>query len=179
VPRLLVLALTFAKIGVMTFGGGYAMLPLLVREVVEKRAWLTPDEFADYVAVAQATPGIIAVNIATFVGHKQAKTVGAICATLGVVAPSIVIICVIASVLREYSGVAAVAHAFAGVRVAVVGLIAKTVVTLWKSSVKTTVAAAVFAVTLIISVAFGVTPILIAVATAIFGVVFGRLRGKV
>ena len=94
---------TFAKVGVMTFGGGYAMLPILQREIVEDRHWATEEELMDYYAVGQCTPGIIAVNTATFIGQKKAGIAGGIMATLGVVFPSIVIILLIASVLTHFA----------------------------------------------------------------------------
>ena len=106
---------TFAKVGVMTFGGGYAMLPILQREIVEDRHWATEEELMDYYAVGQCTPGIIAVNTATFIGQKKAGIAGGIMATLGVVFPSIVIIFLIASVLTHFADAPVVRHAFAGI----------------------------------------------------------------
>ena len=94
--ELLVLFLTFAKVGVMTFGGGYAMLPILQREVVENKGWATDEELTDYFAIGQCTPGVIAVNTATFIGQKQRGIAGGIVATLGVVFPSLVIISALA-----------------------------------------------------------------------------------
>ena len=126
------LFLTFAKIGVMTFGGGYAMLPILQREVVENKGWATEEELADYFAIGQCTPGIIAVNTATFIGQKLCGAPGGITATLGVVFPSLVIITVIAAALRNFAEIPAVRHAFAGVRVCVCVLILNAVVKLWK-----------------------------------------------
>ena len=133
--RYLDLFLTFAKLGACTFGGGYAMLPILQREVVEKRGWATEDQLADYYAVGQCTPGIIAVNTATFVGYTQAGCLGGTLATLGVVFPSIVIICIIAAFLQNFADIPAVGHAFAGVRACVCALIASSVLKLRKSTV--------------------------------------------
>ena len=133
---LLDLFLTFAKVGVMTFGGGYAMLPILQREVVEKKGWATEDQLADYYAVGQCTPGVIAVNTATFVGSSQAGIPGGIVATLGVVFPSIVIILVIAAFLSNFMHLEFVAHAFNGVRAGVVALILASVIKLFKGAVK-------------------------------------------
>ena len=93
--ELLVLFLTFAKVGVMTFGGGYAMLPILQREVVENKGWATDEELTDYFAIGQCTPGVIAVNTATFIGYRYKGLAGGILATLGVISPSIIIISVI------------------------------------------------------------------------------------
>ena len=133
---LLDLFLTFAKVGVMTFGGGYAMLPILQREVVEKKKWATEDQLADYYAVGQCTPGVIAVNTATFVGSSQGGIPGGIIATLGVVFPSIVIILAIAAFLSNFMHLEAVAHAFNGVRAGVVALILVSVIKLFKGAVK-------------------------------------------
>ena len=134
--KLLDLFLTFAKVGVMTFGGGYAMLPILQREVVENRGWATEEELVDYYAIGQCTPGIIAVKTATFVGHKVKGTWGSIIATLGVVTPSMVIITLIAMVLENFMDIVWVQNAFAGIRVAVCALITASVIKLFKSNVK-------------------------------------------
>ena len=126
----------FFMIGALTFGGGYAMLPMLEREIVAKHKWATQEEILDYFAIGQCTPGIIAVNTATFVGYKQKGIIGGIVATLGVVSPSIVIIMVIAAVLTNFMDVVWVQHAFAGIRVAVCALIVASVIKLAKSNVK-------------------------------------------
>ena len=129
------LFLSFSKVGVMTFGGGYAMLPMLQREIVENRGWATEAELTDYFAIGQCTPGVIAVNTATFIGQKQAGVAGGIAATLGVVFPSLVIITVLASVLQSFAEIPAVQHAFGGIRVCVCVLILNAVVKLWKKAV--------------------------------------------
>ena len=129
------LFLTFARIGVCTFGGGYAMLPILQREVVEKKGWATDEELTDYFAVGQCTPGIIAVNTATFVGRSQAGIAGGVIATLGLVFPSLVIIMVIAAFLQNFMHLSWVAHAFNGVRAGVVALILSSVIKLFKNAV--------------------------------------------
>ena len=126
---------TFAKIGVCTFGGGYAMLPALQREVVEKRAWATEEELTDYFAIGQCTPGVIAVNTATFVGQKQKGAAGGVFATLGVVFPSIVIIMVIAAFLQNFAHLPAVVHAFNGVRACVCALILSSVLKLRRTTI--------------------------------------------
>ena len=132
---LLDLFLTFAKVGVMTFGGGYAMLPILQREVVEKKKWATEEELADYFAIGQCTPGIIAVNTATFIGQKSSGVLGGIIATLGVVFPSVVILSVLAGVIQAIADSTIVKNAFAGIRVCVCVLIFNSVIKLWKASV--------------------------------------------
>ena len=134
--KYLELFLTFAKVGVCTFGGGYAMLPILQRELVEKKGWATEDQLADYYAVGQCTPGVIAVNTATFVGASQGGVWGGIIATLGVVFPSMVIIILVAAFLRNFMENRWVVHAFNGVRAGVVALILSSVIKLVKGAVK-------------------------------------------
>ncbi len=126
---------TFFRMGAVTFGGGYAMLPILQREVVENRGWCTDGELADYYAIGQCTPGIIAVNTATFIGFKQKGVPGAIVATYGLVAPSFIVIGIIAALLQNFADYAVVQNAFAGIRVAVTVLILNAVLKLLKSSV--------------------------------------------
>lgn len=146
------LFLTFAKVGVMTFGGGYAMLPILQREVVEKKGWCTEEELADYFAIGQCTPGVIAVNTATFLGSKQKGPLGGVVATLGMVFPSVVIITLIAAFLSNFADIPAVGHAFNGVRAAVVALIASSVLKLGKNTVKDPASWAIFLCVLALSV---------------------------
>lgn len=129
------LFLTFAKVGVMTFGGGYAMLPILQREVVENKGWATEAELADYFAIGQCTPGVIAVNTATFLGNKLKGIPGGIIATLGVVFPSAVIISIIAACLSYFADLPVVIHAFAGIRACVCALIFVSVIRLGKQTV--------------------------------------------
>ena len=117
--ELLNLFLLFAKIGATTFGGGYAMLPIIEREIVDKRHWATIEELMDYYAIGQCTPGIIAINTATFIGEKRRGITGGIIATLGFVTPALIVITVIAAVLQNFAEYAAVQNAFAGIRVCV------------------------------------------------------------
>lgn len=171
-PLLLDLFCTFFRIGLFTFGGGYAMLPLLQREIVEKKKWATEEEMLDYFAVGQCTPGVIAVNTATFVGFKEKKLSGAIFATLGVVSPSLVIITVIAALLSNFAHIAAVQNAFAGIRVAVCVLILNSIVKLWKKSVVDKLTFAVFLAVFIGSVLLShVSPVVFIVAAAVLGIV--------
>ena len=138
------LFLTFAKVGVCTFGGGYAMLPILQREVVEKKGWATDEELTDYFAVGQCTPGIIAVNTATFIGYKHKGVPGGVLTTLGVVFPSLVIITAIAAFLSNFADIPVVQHALAGINAAVVALIAASVLKLGRSTLKNGAAIAIF-----------------------------------
>lgn len=164
------LFLTFMQVGGLTFGGGYAMLPILQREVVEKRGWATDEELTDYFAVGQCTPGIIAVNTATFVGQKQAGVLGGIVATLGIVAPSLVTISVLAGFINTFAEVAVVKNAFAGIRVCVCVLIFNAVCKLWKGSVKSKLALAIFAVVTLGSLFFDLSPVLFVVVAAVLGI---------
>ena len=171
---LLDLFLTFAKVGVMTFGGGYAMLPILQREVVEKKKWATEDQLADYYAVGQCTPGVIAVNTATFVGSSQGGIAGGVIATLGVVFPSIVIILAIAAFLSNFMHLEAVAHAFNGVRAGVVALILVSVIKLFKGAVKDWPTRIIYAVVLALAAAGNFVPLPAstpAVLVSVWGVV--------
>ena len=145
------LFLTFARIGVCTFGGGYAMLPILQRELVEDKKWATETELADYYAVGQCTPGIIAVNTATFVGRSQAGIAGGVVATLGLVFPSLVIIMVIAAFLQNFMHLEFVIHAFNGVRAGVVALILSSVIKLFKNAVMDWPTRVIYAVVLILA----------------------------
>ena len=145
------LFITFARIGVCTFGGGYAMLPILQRELVENKKWATEGELADYYAVGQCTPGIIAVNTATFVGRSQAGVIGGVFATLGLVFPSLVIIMLIAAFLQNFMHIAWVTHAFNGVRAGVVALILSSVIKLFKNAVIDWPTRIIYAVVLVLA----------------------------
>ena len=123
--RLWQLFLTFFKIGAFTFGGGYAMIPLIQREAVERRRWVSDEDILDIIAIAESTPGPIAINAATFVGYKTRGFWGAFCATFGVVLPSFVIITLISFVLQEFESLRAVKYAFFGIRAGVLALILK------------------------------------------------------
>lgn len=126
----------FFRIGICTFGGGYAMLPMLEREIVNKYKWSTTEEILDYFAIGQCTPGVIAVNTATFVGYKMKGDLGGIAATLGVISPSVVIITVIAMLLKNFMSIEIVSYAFAGIRIAVCALILNTILGLVKKTMK-------------------------------------------
>ena len=165
------LFLVFAKIGVMTFGGGYAMLPMLERELIDNRGWTTNEELMDYFAVAQCTPGVIAVNTATFIGYKLYGNLGGIVATLGVVSPSLVIITTIAGVLTNFADIPAVKHAFAGVRVCVCVLIFNAVVKLFKGSVKDWAAGLIFLAVLAAALLTDLSPVIFVAAAAALGIV--------
>ena len=133
--ELLELYITFVQIGCVNLGGGYVMLPLLERELVDKRHWTTMDDLRDYFSIGQCTPGIIALNVSTFIGEKKAGVAGALCATAGFLTGPIIIILVSASFLSNFAYLPVVQHAFAGIRVCVCVLILQAVMRLWKKSV--------------------------------------------
>ena len=130
---------TFCRIGGLTFGGGYAMLPMIQKEIVEEKKWATEEEVLDYYAVGQCTPGIIAVNTATFIGYKVQGIIGAIVATLGVVFPSLIIITIIAALLKNFASYAIIQHAFSGIRIVVIALIISAILKLAKTSIKSSI----------------------------------------
>lgn len=156
---------TFFRIGLFTFGGGLAMLPLLEKEVVSNKHWATYDELVDYYAIGQCTPGIIAVNTATFVGYSQKKVPGAIVATAGIVCPSLIIILLIASLMTSFADQPIVQHALAGIRIAVCVLIAQAVLRLFKKGVKDIFGVILFAVVLLATY-FNLIPVAGAVVLA-------------
>ena len=178
--KLIKLFLTFARIGLFTFGGGYAMLPMFQRDLVEKNGWLTESEIIDFFSVSQCLPGILAVNTSIFAGHKQAGQAGGIAAALGMISPSIVIILIIAAFISRFSDVPAVQHAFAGIRACVCVLIINSVIKLWKSAVvdKTSliIFAAVFAVAVFTSLP--IAAIVVAAGIAGIGIMALRRRAK-
>lgn len=144
IKDLLELYVTFFKIGSITFGGGLAMLPILERELIDKKGWTTSEELLDYYAIAQSTPGIIAVNVATFVGHKKKNVPGAIAATFGMVSPSLVIIMCIAMFVSNFMEIHWVQNALKGINVSVAALLTYSVFTLIKKTVKNWWAAILF-----------------------------------
>ena len=171
------LFLTFAKMGVMTFGGGMAMLPILQREVVEDRHWATEEELVDYYAIGQCTPGIIAVNTATFVGQKRKGALGGIVATLGMVFPSLVIISILAGLITNFSSVTWVQDAFAGIQVCVCVLIFNAVVKLLKKSVIDKRTFVIFLLVMIGSTLLNLSPVWFVLLAALAGIVLKNLEG--
>lgn len=175
---LLDLFITFAKVGVMTFGGGYAMLPILQREVVEKKKWATEEEIMDYFAIGQCTPGIIAVNTATFIGQKNKGVLGGIFATLGVVFPSLIIITLLAGVIKAFSHIEVVQHAFAGIRVCVCVLIINAVMKLFKKAVIDVPTMCIFILIVVGSCFTNLSPIIFIILAAVIGIVLKSMGGK-
>lgn len=178
VKKLGELFLAFAKVGVMTFGGGYAMLPMFQREIAEKRGWATEEELTDYYAISQCTPGPIAVNTATFVGQKRCGIPGGIAATLGVVFPSIVIITLIAAFLSNFADLPLVKNAFAGIRVVVCVLILNAVVKMGKKTMQDLPAWIIFLAVFALAVFTDISPVLFVLAAALAGVLVKNLGVK-
>ena len=163
------LFLTFAKVGVMTFGGGYAMLPILEREVVTNHNWTTSEQMLDYYAIGQCTPGVIAVNVSTFIGYKKRGILGSIVATFGVIFPSIVIITALASVLKMFQDNIYVKKAFEGIRIAVCALMITAVINLVKKAVSSVGTAIVAVSALLLQLFLGISPVVIVICTISFG----------
>ena len=176
--ELLDMFLTFARIGGLTFGGGYAMLPMLQKEVVDSRHWATEDELMDYYAVGQCTPGVIAVNTATFIGYRRRGIPGAVMATLGVVFPSLVIITVIAAFIRNFAEMPAVINAFAGIRVCVVVLILNAVLKLVKKGVVDKPTAVIAVLVFLGAVLTNLSPAVFVVLSGIAGILLKNVGGK-
>ncbi len=161
----------FFKIGGLTFGGGYSMLPMLQREAVENNLWITNEELVDYYAVGQATPGAIAVNTAVFIGYKKKGVLGAIFAVLGVVAPSFIIIMSIAKVIDKFSEIEIVQHAFSGIRVVVCALILNSLIGIWKKSIINKMSIVIFSVTFILGAILNVSPVYMVIGAGIIGLI--------
>ena len=167
---------TFLKIGAFTFGGGYAMVALLEREFVEDKQWLSREEFLDMVAIAESTPGPIAINSATFVGYQVCGTFGAFCATVGVVLPSFVIIFALSFVLRQFEDFPAVRYAFWGIRVAVVALVLSALVSMAKECPWNIVSYLLAAGAFVLVGLLGANSIVVLIACALVGLAASKLK---
>lgn len=173
---MLQLFLTFFKIGLFTFGGGYAMLPLLQDEIVRRHKWATDEELMDYYSIGQCTPGIISVNVATFIGARLCGKLGGALATLAIVLPSLIIITLIAAVLQKFMHNEYLAHAFAGIRIAVTALILNTLFGMWKKGVNGYAGYAVFVAAFIVLFFFKVSAILIVIFASLAGLLIYHKR---
>lgn len=176
--ELLKLYWSFFQIGLFTFGGGYAMLPMIRKEVVNKHGWATEEEVLNYYAIGQCTPGIIAVNTATFIGYKQKKILGGIMATFGVVTPSVIIITIIATLLQNFSDIEYVQYAFSGIRVGVVVLVLGTIIGLLKKAIKNYISCIYFGAALLIALLTDISVIWIVVAVLGISIVKETINGK-
>lgn len=164
--------------GALTFGGGYAMLPILQREIVENKGWNSEAEILDYYALAQCLPGILMVNTLAFVGKNRKGNIGAVFAALGAAAPSFLIITIIATVLTAFADVPAVKNAFAGIRVCVCVLIFNAITKLWKSAIADIKCLLLFLAVLTASLLLDVTPILFVVVSALLGIAITMLSAR-
>lgn len=169
------LFLTFARIGGFTFGGGYAMLPMLQKELVEKYKWTTEEELMDFYAISQCTPGVIAVNVATLIGRKRKGIMGGIAATLGVVFPSFVIISIIAAVLNNFAELPVVKYAFVGIRACVCALILDAIIKLGKKAIVDKITLAIAIAVFLLMCFFDISPIFIVIGSAFIGLL---LKGR-
>lgn len=176
--ELLEMFISFAKVGAVTFGGGYAMLPILQREIVDNKHWATEDELLDYYAIGQCTPGVIAANTATFIGYRKKGIVGGITATLGVVTPSIILIMIIAAFVQNFADLDLVKYAFCGIRVCVSVLIANAVINLWKKAVVDKFTLAVFIVVLGLAAFTDIPVVSLVVLSGIAGAVYKLIKNK-
>lgn len=176
--RLWKLFLTFFKIGAFTFGGGYAMIPLIQKEAVENHGWVTDDDILEIIAIAESTPGPIAINSATFVGYRTAGVLGAACATFGVVLPSFVVILAISYVLREFAQVAAVQYAFNGIRAGVLALLFKALYTMYKKAPKGWVSYVVMAGAFITTAFLNIPVLAVIISCAVFGLVTAMMADR-
>jgi len=177
IKTLLKLYAAFFKIGATTFGGGYAMLPIIEREIVDKHGYATSEEIMDYYAIGQCTPGVIAVNTATFVGNKVCGPLGGIFATLGVVSPPLIIIMLISGFINNFAGNPYVIHAFAGIRVAVCALMINVVIKLLKTAIKDKIGIAIFITVLLVGAFTSVSPVYFVVFAALVGILVKRKAG--
>ena len=181
--KLLDLFLTFMKIGAFTFGGGYAMLPILSRELVDKKGWATDDELNDYFAIGQCTPGVIAVNVSTFIGNKRKGFLGGVIATIGVVFIPTIIILIIVMFLNHFAENEYVKDALAGIQACVCVLILNAVIKLWKKSIVDAVSFGMFLLALILSciswfTSFSISPVILILSGGVLGIIIKQLGGK-
>jgi len=176
VKELLEIFLLFFKMGAVTFGGGYSMLPILRREIVARRAWLTEEQVIDFFAVGQTLPGIIASNVSVFIGYQRRKTPGAIAAALGVVTPSIIIITLIAALMQDFQNNPLVRHAFKAISICVCALILDAVISMWKRGVKDWVGVVICVAVFALAVFTQLSPVWLVIAAALAGISVRKLR---
>ena len=170
---------TFAKIGLFTFGGGYAMIPLIEKEVVDKKKWISGEELLDVIAISESTPGPIVVNAATFIGKKIGGFVGALCATLGVVLPSFIIIVAVSFFFEAFRELRIVRYAFFGIRAGVLALILKALISMFKQSPKELLSYILMISAAGLVIFFDVNAIVVIIACALTGVIYSMIRSKV
>ena len=172
------LYVSFFKIGAVTFGGGYAMLPIIQKEIIEKKGWVSNEDVVDYYAVGQCLPGVIAVNTALFIGNKIKGKQGGIAAALGVATPSILIITVIAAFIQNFLEYPMVQYAFYGIRVVVCALITQALPKLWKTAIKDVFGITVYLAVLVLALFVKVPTVLLVILALAAGLVAHSLQGK-
>lgn len=175
---LLELFWSFFKVGLFTFGGGYAMIPLLQAELIERKKWLTEDEIMDYYSIGQCTPGIIAVNVSTFTGYKLKGIAGALVATAGIIAPSLIIIMTLANILNIFFDNPYVVHAFTGIRVVVIALMLDVVLGMWKKNIKDKYQWLIFILAVAVMIFLSLSPVWVVAGAAAFGLFMQRKTKK-
>lgn len=168
----------FFKMGAVCFGGGYALLPIIQREIVKKYQYATDEEVADYFAIGQCTPGVIAVNVATFIGYRKKGTLGSVFATLGFVTPSIIIITVLALFIQNFAEYDVVRYAFAGIRVCVCVLIFNAVITFGKKAMVDKIAVGLFISVLLLAVFTDISPVILVILCGIIGAIVKSVGGS-
>ena len=178
IKSLLNLYFSFAKIGTFTIGGGLAMMPMMQAELIEKRKWITDEELIDYYAVGQSTPGIVAVNVATFVGYKQMGIIGGIFATLGMVTPSLVIIMILASLINSINDFPIIQKALKGINVAVAALLTSTIINFMKKTIKKFTNAIFMMISFLLVFVFKLPSFWIILFALLIGVVLTYLEKK-
>ncbi len=177
--KALKLFLAFFKIGAFTFGGGYAMIPLIQHEVTEKNKWITDDDILEIVAISESTPGPIAVNSATFVGYRVCGVLGSIAATLGVVVPSFLIMLCVFFLLNQFQDTKPVQYAFMGIRACVLALVLKSLLSMYKKCEKNWVSYTIIILAIIASVMLSVNTFYIIISSAVFGLItYSIIRGR-
>ncbi|WP_310750701.1 chromate transporter [Ruminococcus sp.] len=172
------LFLTFMKIGVVTFGGGYAMIPIIEHEISEKKGWICGDDLLEVVAISETTPGPIAICAATFIGYRLAGVFGAFCATFGVVLPSFIIIYLISLFLRAFEQMQVIKYAFFGIRAGVLALLVKAVVSMFKKCPKNIIAYIIMAASFAAVAFFSCNVIIVIVGAAVIGLAASLIAGK-
>ena len=168
----------FFKIGAFTFGGGLAMIPLIQKEAVETHGWVSDDDILEIVAIAESTPGPIAINSATFVGYRAAGVIGSACATFGVVLPSFVIILVISYVLQQFQALPVVQYAFWGIRAGVLAMLIKSLYTMFKKSPKGWAAYVAMAAAFILTTFVDAPILVVIIGCAVFGLITATLAER-
>lgn len=174
----LTLFLTYLKIGAFTFGGGYAMIPIIEKEICEKHKWISNEDILDIIAISESTPGPFAINSATFIGYKICGVFGSFCATFGVVLPSFIIISVISLVLREFSDIKAVEYAFNGIRAGVLALLIKALVSMYKKCPKGLLSYILMGASFVLAAFTEINVIFVIIGCGVAGLLFSLIKNR-